>query len=525
MDQERAWIRGRLAWSNESLATPLREGVSQPQRRMHHSGPPSLKFKHNRPAWDDSVHDLTSMRLTPTELARKLASRQSSNLVLARAQLLEQSRRPGVHSPNLPPSLAARLQAARQQSVESILAQSSATLLTSQKVRQAESKSMHDLDLRRNQEPDGAEDPSQASSHMQNEKSRRTPPVDHQVDKTESKLKLLTESMKENSYSYSVPKGAKEKEGMAQGATATTKPGLDDKRGIDPTHGASTRTSLDHTITMVVNTCRELWQQLEEERLTRERLTQQLQQQGNVITTLTTELLQIQEQQESILREVSDARASGLWGFEGDLSGGSSGSTEGDDIGSSHSLSGKVVGGRPSSQTVSSRHPQRSILRATRTIHTPHLRQQSPMYSTMQHSSRSHQSSPLMGLSHQAPHSPRPHQASPRPHRSPSPQSTLSIDRSESWSHIGYRSSVSRQIRDALTNSQNITPKSEISKSHMSFSKVSDDGTLGSKQLEKEKKHTGERQSIPVSNKENDVQSALEANAMDSTISDLAEKK
>lgn len=85
---------------------------------------------------------------------------------------------------------------------------------------------------------------------MQNEKSRRTPPVDHQVDKTESKLKLLTESMKENSYSYSVPKGAKEKEGMAQGATATTKPGLDDKRGIDPTHGASTRTSLDHTITV-----------------------------------------------------------------------------------------------------------------------------------------------------------------------------------------------------------------------------------------------------------------------------------
>lgn len=54
---------------------------------------------------------------------------------------------------------------------------------------------------------------------------------------------------------------------------------------------------------------------------------------------------------------------------------------------------------------------------------------------------------------------------------------------------------------------------------------MSDDGTLGSKQLEKEKKHTGERQSIPVSNKENDAQSALEANAMDSTISDLADKK
>lgn len=43
-----------------------------------------------------------------------------------------------------------------------------------------------------------------------------------------------------------------------------------------------------HNFQMVVNTCRELWQQLEEERLTRERLTQQLQQQGNVITTLTT---------------------------------------------------------------------------------------------------------------------------------------------------------------------------------------------------------------------------------------------
>lgn len=38
---------------------------------------------------------------------------------------------------------------------------------------------------------------------------------------------------------------------------------------------------------MVVNTCKELWLQLEEERLTREHLQQQLQQQGNVITTLT----------------------------------------------------------------------------------------------------------------------------------------------------------------------------------------------------------------------------------------------
>lgn len=85
---------------------------------------------------------------------------------------------------------------------------------------------------------------------MQNEKSRRTPPVDHQSDKTESKLKLLTESMKENSYNYSVPKGAKEKEGTAHGATAAPRPGLDDKRTIDLTHGASTRTSLDHTITV-----------------------------------------------------------------------------------------------------------------------------------------------------------------------------------------------------------------------------------------------------------------------------------
>lgn len=57
------------------------------------------------------MHDLASMRLTPAELARKLATRQSSNKVIARAQLLEQSRRSGSQGISLPPTLAARLQA------------------------------------------------------------------------------------------------------------------------------------------------------------------------------------------------------------------------------------------------------------------------------------------------------------------------------------------------------------------------------------------------------------------------------
>lgn len=54
------------------------------------------------------------MRLTPAELARKLASRQSTNMALARAQLLDQSRRSGPQSLSLPPVLAARLQARQQ---------------------------------------------------------------------------------------------------------------------------------------------------------------------------------------------------------------------------------------------------------------------------------------------------------------------------------------------------------------------------------------------------------------------------
>lgn len=65
-------------------------------------------------SFQDTVHDLASMRLTPAELARKLASRQSANKAVVRAQLLEQSRRSG-YSSNLPPALTARIQAARQQ--------------------------------------------------------------------------------------------------------------------------------------------------------------------------------------------------------------------------------------------------------------------------------------------------------------------------------------------------------------------------------------------------------------------------
>ena len=60
----------------------------------------------------DSVSDLTSMQLSANELANRISSRQSRNLNLARAELLERSRNP--RHP-LPPALAARLRAATSQ--------------------------------------------------------------------------------------------------------------------------------------------------------------------------------------------------------------------------------------------------------------------------------------------------------------------------------------------------------------------------------------------------------------------------
>ncbi|KAB7505832.1 hypothetical protein Anas_00187 [Armadillidium nasatum] len=68
--------------------------------------------------------------------------------------------------------------------------------------------------------------------------------------------------------------------------------------------------NLNNTIQLVVKTCEALWQQLEEERLTRQRLHFQLQEQRSIITTLTAELLQIQEHQELILKELHASRSS-----------------------------------------------------------------------------------------------------------------------------------------------------------------------------------------------------------------------
>ncbi|KAF2353405.1 hypothetical protein FHG87_015842 [Trinorchestia longiramus] len=75
--------------------------------------------------------------------------------------------------------------------------------------------------------------------------------------------------------------------------------------------------NLDKTLQLVVSTCEALWSQLQQERQTRQQLQEHLQRQGAVIGDLTSELLQIQEQQEDILQEVQLARSSLLWQLSG----------------------------------------------------------------------------------------------------------------------------------------------------------------------------------------------------------------
>lgn len=120
--------------------------------------------------------------------------------------------------------------------------------------------------------------------------------------------------------------------------------------------------------------------------------------------------------------------------------------------------SGKPHGLRTSPHQTSSRHPQRSILRATRTIHQPHQRQPT------QSLGRTHQTNhPSLPLAHRPPHSPRPHQPASRSHThslqvhrpSPPPEPPLS-PRPESASLGNYKNSVSRQIRDALGNEKHV---------------------------------------------------------------------
>ncbi|XP_071537336.1 uncharacterized protein [Panulirus ornatus] len=328
MEPEHSWPRGRHGWNNDGLRSGLREGDIQSARRMHHSGSPSHKFRPNRPIWDDTIHDLASMRLNQAELARKLASRQSSNKLLARAQLLEQSRWSGSYSPNLPPALAARLQAARQQSVDFILAQSNSALMASQKMRQSDTSSPLDLKaMQRHQEPDGAEEVSLYEYDVKQEGPRKTNLQNDGFDSSTNdhdeirpvRVDMKNETVKshdiknktETSTGTSKETGQKDlPEGAPKQKASSSKSTKETRKPFDISQCAATRASLDHTITMVVNTCRELWLQLEEERFTRERLQQQLQQQGNVITTLTAELLQIQDQQEAILQEIREALAS-----------------------------------------------------------------------------------------------------------------------------------------------------------------------------------------------------------------------
>lgn len=419
MDSNGPWIRGGRGrgvggsgiggggWRERGTETDIQ---TLPVRR---TGTTPHKMRGTRPVWDDTVHDLASMRLSPGELARKLASRQSCNLVVARAQLLDQSRGVGHRGISLPPSLAARLQAARTQSVESIIAQSHATLMASQQLRQIDEgeiiksqasrsqqspKSPRRYGADRNMQPIPEND-VELGSLLRNSKTAITEGVlstdspvgsatnspAHRLRSRSPQITVTFEGEKQSavhdngddSQFDNTPSDNTKNEGPrskfsgdAASAIAShsnimlqktdseeSKESRDDSGGTSsssqqegssdakdsPAHGVAalgpgssavqrvkekkaaaqyaaqaqamaTRTSLDHTIQMVVHTCEELWAQLEEERVTREELQKQLQHQGNVITTLTTELLQIQDQQESILQEVSEARASGLWG-------------------------------------------------------------------------------------------------------------------------------------------------------------------------------------------------------------------
>ncbi|XP_068206730.1 uncharacterized protein [Palaemon carinicauda] len=514
MDQERPWSRGRSGWGSDGLGH--REGTdshSQSPRRVYHSGPqPHHKYTSNRPIWDDTVHDLASMRLTPAELARKLASRQSSNLVLARAQLLEQSRRPGSHNPNLPPALAARLQAARQQ-IYGCGGQGYGCGGTGGCC--GTTYWVYCI-------TDGREDTSATENTRREGSSGRTTPQPTDMLKAAENHKTVKPAT-----SPVPPKEVKGKRSelgtprdSADKSSAQTTPKLPvnvqkPARRLSA-DGAATRTSLDHTITMVVNTCRELWQQLQEERVTRERLQQQLHQQGNVITTLTSELLQIQDQQEAILQEVSDARASGLWGGDTDFLGGID-VDRGEDLAMGHTMGSRSGGGRPSPQLASGRHPQRSILRANRTIHQPHLRQSPPYQSH-------HQSRTFTPLPYQPPHSPRPHQPSPGSRDSSPPLSGVPpIMRSEANSNH-YRSSISKQIRDALSSGQASSYASDLTKISSQLNKETMQLESSQEMKSMDKERVGiEKQASSSANKEN-AMSHVDGNVMDSGVTELQEK-
>ncbi|MPC18895.1 hypothetical protein E2C01_011792 [Portunus trituberculatus] len=485
------------------------------------------------------------MRLTPAELARKLASRQSTNMMLARAQLLEKSRRSGSQGPlSLPANLATRLQAARQQSVESILAQSSTTLLASQKVRQAEAAAeqreegpdhnIHSGSMREAVLKDKKEE-AHSSPHPQ----ERDQPTAGDSSST-STGKAGDEAGKGKTVSSQVLKEVSDQTGKAASQSGSpgkavelrrseVKAAKDAPRQIDLSEIAATRTSLDHTINMVVNTCRELWLQLEEERLTREHLQRQLQLQGNVITTLTAELLQIQDQQEAILQEVSDARASGLWGT-GELELGEEAAEE--FMLSGHITPGRVHSSRSSHYQPQGRHPQRSILRATRTIHTPHQRQ------PPQSMGRTHQANHVtLPMPQRTPHSPRPHQPSSRSHThahahahthphnlqmhrpSPPPEAPLS-PRPDSASLNSYKASVSRQIRDALVSEQSVPGARERNSSAMphGYSNITQDA------LQKDMREQDDPQAAVVPANKESLHLMSGDLAMDSTLPEHQER-
>ncbi|XP_018016119.1 uncharacterized protein LOC108672876 [Hyalella azteca] len=89
--------------------------------------------RHQPVQWNADQTDMSCHRLTPEQLSRKLASRQSHNLALARATLLSAGAQSGQP---LTPALAARLRAATEQSLDSVIAECNAAVVTSRRIRQ-----------------------------------------------------------------------------------------------------------------------------------------------------------------------------------------------------------------------------------------------------------------------------------------------------------------------------------------------------------------------------------------------------
>ncbi|XP_076068135.1 uncharacterized protein LOC143040698 isoform X2 [Oratosquilla oratoria] len=289
-----------------------------------------------RPAWDGTANDLSSMKLTSAELAQKLASRRSNNLAIARAELLDRAKRSPASRRRLTAAVLGRLRNANQQNLQDVLAQSSETLALSKRVREQASRpdilvSDQLVPVGRASLDHGSDSDSEPQALNATDKINRIKSFygkqdglgglakspKHTPGSKALTARLSAESGSDTDTSHSSIQTASPKTKNDMQLNTRPPNHLQRERmlqaGLTPEMLKSAhRASMDRTIQMVVTTCRELWNRLEEERIAREQLHEQLQQQGNVIKTLTAELLQIQDQQERILGEMNQARAAGL---------------------------------------------------------------------------------------------------------------------------------------------------------------------------------------------------------------------